>query len=462
MVFRWLKRFLPRGLYGRAVLILLVPVVAVQLVVSVVFLQRHFDRVTEQMTRSVAIPLAYVLDSIGEAPDPPTAARRAREIGEALGFAVRLPAGEVADARLFYDLSGRSVVRTLREVLPSVGAIDLVSGSGLVRLVAETPQGPVEVEFRRSRVSASNPHQLLVIMVLAGILLTAVAFVFLRNQLRPITRLAEAAAAYGHGRILPYRPRGATEVRAAGRAFLEMRARLEEARAQRTLLLSGVSHDLRTPLTRLRLGLSLMPEDEDVRAMSRDVAEMEQMVDAFLDFARGEWTGEMERAVPADVARRVAANAERIGRRVELVLGEGAEDPAPMRLRAAERALENLVQNALRHGARVRLTVAAGGGHARFAVEDDGPGIPPERRAEALAPFTRLDPSRNLDAGGGAGLGLAIASEVARSHGGALILGESADLGGLRADLVLGPGGAAEEARADPAGDRASDTGGSR
>ncbi|MCX7645425.1 MAG: ATP-binding protein [Rhodobacteraceae bacterium] len=439
MVFRWLKRFLPRGLYGRAVLILLVPVVAVQLVVSVVFLQRHFDRVTEQMTRSVAIPLGYVLDAVGRAPDREAAARLAREVGGALGFAVRLPAGEVADGRLFYDLTGRSVVRTLREVLPAVGAIDLASDTGLVRLAAQTAQGPVEVEFRRSRVSASNPHQLLVIMVLAGILLTAVAFVFLRNQLRPITRLAEAAEAYGRGRIVPYRPRGATEVRAAGRAFLEMRARLEEAKAQRTLLLSGVSHDLRTPLTRLRLGLSLMPEDEDVRAMARDVAEMEQMVDAFLDHARGEWTGAVEPAVPADLARRVAENAARLGRRVELVLAEGAEAPAGLRLRAVERALENLVQNALRHGSRVRLTVAGGPGGARFAVEDDGPGIPPERREEALTPFTRLDPARNLDSGGGAGLGLAIASEVARSHGGRLTLGESADLGGLRAELVLGP-----------------------
>jgi len=439
MFFRWLKRFLPRGLYGRAVLILLVPVVAVQIVVSVVFLQRHFDRVTEQMTRSVAIPLAYVLDAIGAAPDAETAGTLGREMGGALGFAVRLPAGEVADKRLFYDLTGRSVVRTLREVLPAVGAIDLASDTGLVRLVAETPRGPVEVEFRRSRVSASNPHQLLVIMVLAGILMTAVAFVFLRNQLRPVTRLAEAAEAYGRGRIVPYRLRGATEVRAAGRAFLDMRARLEEAKAQRTLLLSGVSHDLRTPLTRLRLGLSLLPEDEDVRAMVRDVSDMEQMVDAFLDYARGEWTGEVEQAIPAEIARRVAGNAGRIGRTVDLVLAEGAEAPAGLRVRAVERALENLVQNALRYGSRVRLTVAGGAGGARFVVEDDGPGIPAAQREQALSPFTRLDPARNLDAGGGAGLGLAIAAEVARSHGGRLTLGDSADLGGLRAELALGP-----------------------
>lgn len=440
MSLHWLKRFLPRGLYGRAILILLVPVVAVQLVVSVVFLQRHFDRVTEQMTRSVAIPLGYMLDEIGAAPDRESAAALARGLGEDLGFAVELPGGGVREARLFYDLSGRSVVRTMREVLPAVGAIDLAGDTGLVRLVAATPHGPAEIEFRRARVSASNPHQLLVIMVFAGLLMTFVAYLFLRNQLRPITRLAEAAAAYGRGRILPYRPRGAVEVRQAGRAFLEMRARLEEAKAQRTLLLSGVSHDLRTPLTRLRLGLTLMDEGEDVAAMVRDVADMEQMVDGFLDYARGEWSGAAEPAVPADIARRVAENAERIGRAVDLVLAEGAGQPVPMRVRAVERAVENLVQNALRYGRRVRLSVAPEPEGLRFAVEDDGPGIPAGRREEALAPFTRLDPARNLDRGGGAGLGLAIASEVARSHGGVLRLGESADLGGLLAELVLGRG----------------------
>ena len=442
MFFRWLKRFLPRGLYGRAMLILLVPVVAVQLVVSVVFLQRHFDRVTEQMTRSVAIPLGYLLDEIAAAPDQGAAAARGAALGAALGFTVRLPGDPVAEARLFYDLSGRSVVRTLHEVLPAVGGIDLAGDTGLVRLAAATPHGPAEIAFRRARVSASNPHQLLVIMVLAGFLLTVVAYLFLRNQLTPIARLGDAAEAYGRGRVVPYRLRGATEVRAAGRAFLDMRARLEQARAQRTLLLSGVSHDLRTPLTRLRLGLSLMEDTEDVRAMARDVADMEQMVDAFLDYARGEWTGAADPTVPADVARRVAGNAGRVGRAVDLAVAPGAESPVPMRARAVERALENLVQNALRHGTRVRLTVAPLGSGVTFTVEDDGPGIPADRRDEAVAPFTRLDPARNLDRRGGAGLGLAIASEVARSHGGALTLGDS-ELGGLRADLVLaGPAAA--------------------
>jgi two-component system osmolarity sensor histidine kinase EnvZ len=436
MLFRWLKRFLPRGLYGRATLILLVPVVAIQLVVSVVFLQRHFDQVTEQMTRSVAFPLRYLIAEIDAAPDLAAARTRGVELGVALGFSVSLPGAEVVTRRAFYDLSGRSLVRTMEDALPSVSAIDL-GDSGFVRLAVTTAWGPAEIVFRRARVSASNPHQLLVIMLFASVLMTAIAYAFLRNQLRPIARLADAAEAYGRGRILAYRPRGATEVRAAGAAFLDMRARIERAREQRTLLLSGVSHDLRTPLTRLRLGLSLAEDSEETRAMKRDVEDMQRMLDDILDFARGEASGEAEPTDPSEIALRVAENARRLGREVELSLEPGSEAPVSLRRRAVERALENLVQNALRFGTRVRLSVAVAPDRLRFVVEDDGPGIPPEQREEALRPFTRLDPARNQDLGGGAGLGLAIALDVARGHGGTLRLGDSEALGGLSAELVL-------------------------
>ncbi len=440
MFFRWLKRFLPRGLYGRAVLILLVPVVAVQLVVSVVFLQRHFDRVTEQMTRSVTISLNHLLSEIAAAPDLAAAQAVAARLGPALGFVVALPGGPVQNSRLFYDLSGKSIVRTLRLEVPEVTGIGLVGpagGIGDLRLAVATMHGPAMIGFRRVRVSASNPHQLLVIMGFAGLLMTFVAFIFLRNQLRPITRLAKAADAYGRGQIVPYRLRGATEVRAAGAAFLAMRSRIEEARAQRTLLLSGISHDLRTPLTRLRLGLSLAEEDDETAAMVRDVRQMEQMLDDFLDYARGEASGEMAPGRPDEIATRVVENAARIGRDVVLNMSDAARTQIPMRARAVERAVENLVQNALRHAAHVRLTVEVDATNVRFVVEDDGPGIPASRREEAVQPFARLDPARNQDSGGGAGLGLAVALDVARGHDGALRLGDSADLGGLRAELAL-------------------------
>lgn len=435
MVFRLLKRILPNSLYGRAILILLVPVIALQIVVSIIFLQRHFDKVTQQMTLSISLPLSYLLENIEQAPDAESGTALAQDIGGRLGFLVSIPGGAIEETRVFYDLSGKSIISTMDRNLPQIKAIDL-GNLDIVRVWADTPHGLAEISFPRGLVSASNPHQLLVYMVFVGILMTAIAYIFLRNQLRPITKLADVAEAYGRGRVLPYRPRGATEVRAAGAAFVDMRNRIELAREQRTLLLSGVSHDLRTPLTRLRLGLSLSPDDEDNRAMVRDVTDMEHMLDGFLDFARGEADDETSPIVPVELARRIVENAARLGRSVTLVLADGVEDVVDMREQPVERAVDNLVQNALRYGQTVKMSVTTDPDFLYFTVEDDGPGIPAEQQEEALRPFTRLDPSRNQDRGGGAGLGLAIAMDVARAHGGTLRLTQS-DLGGLKAQLCL-------------------------
>jgi two-component system osmolarity sensor histidine kinase EnvZ len=285
-------------------------------------------------------------------------------------------------------------------------------------------------------VSASNPHQLLVIMASTGIFMTALAYLFLRNQLRPIRRLAAASEAFGKGRRVPYHPAGASEVRSAGRAFLEMRDRIEGQIEQRTMMLSGVSHDLRTPLTRMRLGLSMLPEEPEVEDLVRDVEEMERLLDTFLDFARGEALDDPAEADPAALARGVVEAARRGGGSVTY---EGPETAAPVGMRpmAVQRALTNLVSNALRYGETAVVSVALLDGALSFSVEDDGPGIPPESRGDAVRPFVRLDSARNQDRGSGVGLGLAIADDIARRHGGTLRLGESARLGGLRVDLVL-------------------------
>ncbi|MDZ4093791.1 MAG: ATP-binding protein, partial [Paracoccaceae bacterium] len=242
--------------------------------------------------------------------------------------------------------------------------------------------------------------------------------------------------AFGKGRHIIYRPTGAQEVRAAGAAFLDMRARIERQIEQRTLMLSGVSHDLRTPLTRLRLGLSMLPEDEDIRALLGDVADMERLVDGFLSFARGDALEEPETADVQALVRRVVENAQRMGLEVSLGALEGA---AEVRLRpaAVTRALENLVGNAVRYGKRAEVSLAVTDRAVRITVEDAGPGIPKERRDEAVTPFTRLDDARDPNRGGGVGLGLSIAADIARSHGGILRLGESAALGGLKAEIVL-------------------------
>ncbi len=527
---RWIKRWLPRSLYGRAALILVLPVLTIQLVVSVLFIQRHFEGVTRQMTRTMVLDLAYLHDNVAIASDPDAARAVAAVIGEPLGLSVELPGGaEVAENRLAYDISGRIVAEELRQALPWVRTVDLAANTRRVILHADTPHGPMRLSFERRRVSASNPHQLLVLMLGTSLLMTLVAYLFLRNQLRPILRLAEAAEAFGRGRVMPYTPSGATEVRRAGHAFLAMRARIERQIEQRTMMLSGVSHDLRTPLTRMRLALSMMDEGPDRACMERDIDEMEGLIAEFLSFARDE---ALDAPVEVDLEAFLAgigADARRAGRRVEVLPVQGLAPPpashdrsviraasvrqtaagggggdqmtpgdmqsgrsgtsagaaarpehgpdpsttpetwtgpeqersgqgtaakdavgagigadgdvaGAVRLRpvAVARALDNLVSNAARYGTLCRISAMVTPRTITFFVEDNGPGIAPEDHATALKPFMTLDPARTRGAGSGAGLGLAIARDIARRHGGTLHLGRSADLGGLRAELVLG------------------------
>jgi len=433
----WLRRPFPRSLYGRALLILIVPIVTIQLVVSVVFIQRHFEGVTRQMTASIFVGIDYLLGQVAAAPDLAGAQAVIAALPEPFGFDVTLPSDMASgDSQDLLDLSGGYVIEAFRTGLPGILAVDLSTQRSKVVLLIETRHGPMQIGIERRRVSASNPHQLLVLMLVISALMTLIAYAFLRNQLRPITRLAEAAEAFGKGRSLPYRPRGANEVRAAGGAFLDMRNRIERQIEQRTLLLSGVSHDLRTPLTRLKLALAMQTESDETALMQRDVDDMERLLEEFLAFTRGDALDDPEPTDPVALLDQVIANARRSGHPATLgeVSGAGEVLLRPM---AVARALDNLIGNAVRYGSRAVVGLALTDRTLRFTVEDDGPGIPPDRRDEALLPFTRLDPSRNQNKGSGVGLGLSIAHDIARSHGGSLRLGHSDTLGGLRAELIL-------------------------
>ncbi len=443
MNFDWLKKMMPRSLYGRAALILFLPVTVVTIVVTIMFLQRHFEDVTRQMTTVMADEILLIAQRIDGAPDADAARAEANEVAIPLGIAVQMPARQSAEDRVFYDLSGRIVTRTMHALVPQVEAVNLRDLATVV-LSMEGQNGPYELRFSRKRVSASNPHQLLVLLVGTSLLMTAIAAIFLRNQMRPIRRLAQTAEAYGRGRILPYKPAGATEVRQAGAAFLDMRNRLERQQDQRGLMLSAISHDLRTPLTRLRLGLSMLspeypPERDELDGLISDVNAMGGMVDAFLAHARTVAQDAPPEPVKAlDFVRQIVADAQRGGQNVTLGIMEGDEAGiATFRVDAMRRALENLIGNAVHYGTRAVVDAALAPGYFRVSVEDDGPGIPAARRDEAMRPFTRLDPSRNQNAGQGVGLGLSIATDIARAHGGQLRLGDGAQLGGLRAEIVL-------------------------
>ncbi|MBJ3761988.1 HAMP domain-containing protein [Maribius pontilimi] len=438
MTFDWLKRYAPRSLYARAALILLLPVITIQLVVSIVFIQRLFEDVTVQMTGNVGLELARLVDQVEAAPDAATALAQITPLARALRIDVALPDPDpvTGDSRLIYDLSGRLVLPTLREALPGLSGIDLASDDNRVRMSVETDKGPLGLTVARERVSAKNPHQLLVIMVLASVLMTVIAYLFLKNQLRPIKRLSDAAQAFGRGRVIRYRPTGATEVRQAGAAFMDMRQRIERQMEQRTLMLSGVSHDLRTPLTRMRLALS-MSDDPEASELLRDVDDMQGMLDAFLDFARDGALDDFADVDPAEILSHVAQNAQRAGHDVSVrqITGDGTASLQPLSI---TRALENLVGNAVRHGTRAELSLSITPRAVVFTVEDDGPGIPEDARERAMKPFARLDEARNQNVGGSVGLGLSIAMDIARQHGGILRLDASERLGGLRADIVLG------------------------
>lgn len=444
MNFEWLKSVMPRGLYGRAALIMFLPVVVVTVVVTLLFLQRHFEDVTRQMSEGMSREILLVDELVYEAPDPQTAQKMVWDVASALGIEVRFdPPVAAKEGRIYYDFSGRVVTETIRDLVPAVQVVDLHDLRDVV-LVLDGPHGPYEQRFSRKRVSASNPHQLLVVLIGTSLLMTVIATIFLRNQMRPIRRLARVAEAYGRGRVLPYRPSGATEVRQAGTAFMDMRNRLERQNEQRGLMLSGISHDLRTPLTRLRLGLSMLspdyaPDSEEIDGLVSDVTAMGQMVDAFLAHAR---STALERRPTLnnahDFLQQIIADAQRGG--LPVTTGQIQVDPqakVTFRADSLRRAIENLIGNGVRYGTRVQVDAALGPGYFRISIEDDGPGIPAERREEATRPFTRLDPSRNQNMGQSMGLGLSIATDIARAHGGQLRLGDSEHLGGLRADIVL-------------------------
>jgi len=424
---------MPKRLYWRAAFILLFPVIFLQLIVSVVIIKRHFEGVTEQMTGTVASQIKLIATKV-EAAEIDAAI----ELSEALNMkllAVESDKSIGSNSKRFYDVSGIVVIRELYK-LKWVQNVDLLDDD-YVTVTLRLADMIFQLQFDRARVSASNPHQLIVNMVVFGAFFTLIAFMYLRNQLRPITRLAAAAEAFGRGQKVPYTASGAIEVKAAGNAFLEMRNRIERHIEQRTMILSGVSHDLRTPLTRLKLGLSLLDCDGK-EPLERDLEEMRLMLDEFLTFAKAQDNEQsnFELLTVSSIIDSLKDDYQRSNAKLQVAnnITTGSYFMRPSLIR---RALDNIIGNALRYGTLANLKVTIDNEYINFIVEDDGPGIPAEMRPEALKPFSRLDPARNQDKGMGVGLGLPIASDIAQAHGGSLRLLKSDKYGGLRAEFKI-------------------------
>ena len=423
---------MPKRLYYRAALILVFPVVFLQLIVSIVFIQRHFEGVTVQMTRTVAAELDLITEVIER-----DGAVAAQQIARSLGISMSIVSQETnfLERRRAYDLTGLVVRRELLS-LPEILNVDLPDNKK-VNARIKSGQEYFDLQFSRRRVSASNPHQLIVYLLVFGAFFTVIAFFYLRNQLRPITRLADAAEAFGLGENVPYDPSGALEVRAAGQAFLDMRERIQRHLKQRTMILSGVSHDLRTPLTRLKLGLSFLPEEQR-KPLEKDVEDMNLLLNEFLDFAKQDNETDLptEDINPTVLVNELIENFRRTGIQIESI-GEIGNNLFKLKPFPIKRALENLINNADRYGKKILIEKKIENNFLIFSVHDDGPGIDEAHYDEVLQPFTRLDPSRNQNRGSGVGLGLPIAKEIAEGQGGSLKLSKSDILSGLNAALII-------------------------
>ena len=423
---------MPKRLYYRAALILVFPVVFLQLIVSIVFIQRHFEGVTVQMTRTVAAELDLITEVIER-----DGAVAAQQIARSLGMSMSIVSQETnfLERRRVYDLTGLVVRRELLS-LPEILNVDLPDNKK-VNARIKSGQEYFDLQFSRRRVSASNPHQLIVYLLVFGAFFTVIAFFYLRNQLRPITRLANAAEAFGLGENVPYDPSGALEVRAAGKAFLDMRERIQRHLKQRTMILSGVSHDLRTPLTRLKLGLSFLPKEQR-EPLEKDVEDMNLLLNEFLDFAKQDNETDLptEDINPTVLVNELIENFRRTGIQIESI-GEIGNNLFKLKPFPIKRALENLINNADRYGKKILIEKKIENNFLIFSVHDDGPGIDEAHYDEVLQPFTRLDPSRNQNRGSGVGLGLPIAKEIAEGQGGSLKLSKSDILSGLNAALII-------------------------
>lgn len=436
---RWLtvKRWLPTSLYGRALLIIILPIALMQIAVTWVFFDAHWRTVTGRLSQSLAGDVAYVVEAY-EA-DPRTLPVIARRAERTLGLSVELqPQRAVPTTERSSFLRVRALDRILRgallDGLDHPFWFDTTRYPAYVDIRVGVDEGVLRFIAPRERAAATRAHIFVLWLVGATVLLTAVAILFIKNQVRAIERLAAAAEAFGKGADAPLKPHGAREVRQAARAFLAMRERIARHIDQRTALLASVSHDLRTPLTRLKLELALARPSKKLEAMKRDVLEMEHMIDEYLAFARGEGGEEVETVGLRALLDEVGEGARRAGAEVSIYADPSLT--AAVRPNALKRALANLVMNAAVHGERVEVSALPRlSGGLEVTVDDDGPGIAPERYEDAFKPFARLDESRNQNSKG-VGLGLAIARDVARGHGGDVRLDRS-PLGGLRAVLRL-------------------------
>ncbi|CAA2138113.1 ATP-binding protein [Hyphomicrobium sp. ghe19] len=431
---------LPKGLYARALLIIITPIVVLEGVIAFAFMERHWQAVTRRLSEATARDIAALIEVYEDLPKSDGPQKIIDLARDRLNLAMEvLPNGDLPPPgpKPFFRLLDRALSNELRKHVQLPFWINTV-GDQNVEIRVKLDDAILRFVATRSQTYASNSHIFLLWMVGSSVILLTVAILFLRNQIRPILRLADAADAFGKGRGIPddFRPRGAREVRQAALAFLQMRDRIKQHVEQRTTMLAGVSHDLRTVLTRFKLELALLDDTPETRALSSDVDEMQHMLEDYLAFAKGDGGEEAKPTNLKELLEEIVDDASIYACNIDLKIRKSKGDIIlPLKRQALKRAIMNLVTNAARFGDRIIIRVAPEGRWVRIEVDDDGPGIPEEERENVFRPFYRLDHARNQDEGN-SGLGLVIARDIAKSHGGEVALGESS-MGGLRAIISL-------------------------
>jgi two-component system osmolarity sensor histidine kinase EnvZ len=431
----WLNSILPKGLYARALIIMIVPMVILQSVVAYFFLESHWSLVTQRLSAGVVSDISALIATYNSYPQDADATRLRKIAQEQLGLIVDfLPLTDMPPPgpKPFFSLLDQSLSEELRKKIGRPYWIDTVGRSSLVEIRIRLDNAVMRVFARRSAAYASNSEIFLFWMLGTSSVLLIFAVIFLRNQIRPILRLADAAEAFGKGREVPnFRPRGAREVRRASQAFIEMKNRVERTIEQRTAMLAGVSHDLRTVLTRFKLELALAGKGPEIEAMKSDVDEMARMLEAYLSFARGDLDEPSAQVDMAEFLDQLRADLERQGHKATVAF-HGLPVVA-VRPAAFKRCLGNLVSNAARFAKSIAISGHRDHRYLTITVDDDGSGIPADKREDVFKPFLRLDDARNQDEGN-SGLGLSIARDIARTHGGDITLSDS-PMGGLRATV---------------------------
>lgn len=430
----------PKGLYARTLIIIIAPIVLLEGVIAFVFMERHWAAVSRRLSEATARDIAALIEVYKNFPNTSDYTKLIDLARDQMNLSLRiLPAGDLPapQPKPFFALLDRTLSNQIRKKVRQPFWIDTVGQSRHVEIRVKLDKKILRFIALRSQTFASNSHIFLLWMVGSSVVLLAVAILFLGNQIKPILRLSEAAEAFGKGQPLPedFRPRGAREVRQAALAFMEMRDRITTHVEQRTTMLAGVSHDLRTILTRFRLELALLGDKPEIAALTSDVKEMQNMLEDYLAFSKGDGG---EQAAPTNVAellQQIHEEAFHFGKHIDLRFPKRHKNlTLTLRRNSFKRALTNLISNAARFGDRISIRATKEAQWLRIDVEDDGPGIAKEDYDDVFKPFHRLDHARNQDEGN-TGLGLAIARDIAHNHGGDITLGRSRSLGGLKASL---------------------------